>query len=186
VILHEVAHGAVALAFGDTTAKVAGRLTLNPLRHIDPFGTVILPAMLVLAGQPAFGWAKPVPVNPRALRDPRQQSLFVSLAGPATNIVLALAAAGVLAATSGADDTRRFVWAAGVVNVILAAFNLIPIPPLDGSAIVERVLPHRWWPPYLKFRQYSMGILLVLVLVIPGALSGVFEPALDLWNGLWS
>jgi Zn-dependent protease len=186
VILHEVSHGAVALMFGDDTAKKAGRLTLNPIRHVDPFGTIILPALLVFAGQPAFGWAKPVPVNPRALRNPRQQSLLVSLAGPAVNITIALLAAVVLASTTGVDDARRFVWAAGVVNVILAAFNLIPIPPLDGSAVVERLLPHRWWPSYLRFRQYSMGILLMLVLVVPGALTQVFDPALRLWNGLWT
>ena len=161
-------------------------MTLNPLRHIDPFGTVILPLMLVFAGQPAFGWAKPVPVNPRAMRDPRNHSLLTSLAGPATNIVLALVAGAVLAVTTGVDDPRRFVWAVGVINVVLAAFNLIPLPPLDGSAVVERLLPHRWWPPYLRLRQYSMGLLLVLVLVVPGALNGVFEPALDLWNSLWT
>jgi Zn-dependent protease len=186
VILHEVAHGALAFAFGDPTAKRAGRLTLNPLRHVDLFGTVLLPAMLVFAGQPAFGWAKPVPVNPRAMRDPRNHSLLVSLAGPATNVALALAAAAVLASTTGADDLRRFVWAVGVINVVLAAFNLIPLPPLDGSAVVERLLPHRWWPGYLRMRQYSMGLLLVLVLVVPGALNGVFEPALDIWNRLWT
>lgn len=161
-------------------------MTLNPLRHIDLFGTVILPLMLVFAGQPAFGWAKPVPVNPRAMRDPRNHSLLTSLAGPATNIVLALVAGAVLAVTTGVDGPRRFVWAVGVINVVLAAFNLIPLPPLDGSAVVERLLPHRWWPPYLRLRQYSMGLLLVLVLVVPGALNGVFEPALDLWNSLWT
>jgi Zn-dependent protease len=186
VILHEVSHGAVALLFGDETAKKAGRLTLNPIRHIDLFGTIILPLLLVSAGQPAFGWAKPVPVNPRALRNPRQQSLLVSLAGPAVNVMLALIAAAVLASTTGGDDLRRFVWAVGVINVVLAAFNLLPIPPLDGSAVIERLLPHRWWPSYLRLRQYSMGLLLLLVLVLPGALSRVFDPALRLWNGLWT
>ena len=184
IILHEISHGAVALAFGDETAKRAGRLSLNPIRHVDPFGTLLLPALLVFAGQPAFGWAKPVPVNPAALRNPRQQSLFVSLAGPAVNIVLMLLAALVLRSTTGDDDPRRFVAALGVVNVLLAAFNLIPIPPLDGSAVIERVLPRQWWPQWLRFRQYSMGILLVLVLVIPGALDWVFEPALDVWDSL--
>jgi Zn-dependent protease len=184
VILHEVSHGVVALLFGDDTAKRAGRLTLNPLRHIDPFGTIVLPAMLVLAGQPAFGWAKPVPVNPGALRNPRQQSLFVSLAGPATNITLAVLAAVALRVFQPAGDAFRALAAFGIVNVVLAAFNLIPIPPLDGSALIERVLPRQWWPSYLKFRQYSMGLLLVLVLVVPGALSRVFDPALELWSKL--
>ena len=175
----------MALFFGDETAKRAGRLTLNPIRHVDPFGTVILPAMLVFAGQPAFGWAKPVPVNPRALRNPRRQSLLVSLAGPAVNIVLAVLAAVVLRATTGDDDPRRFVVAVGVVNVVLAAFNLIPIPPLDGSALIERLLPTSWWPTWLRFRQYSMGLLLVLVLLVPGMLGKVFDPALELWDSLW-
>src|SRR5437762_6215828 len=101
VILHEISHGAVALAFGDDTAKRAGRLTLNPLAHVDPFGTVILPALLIFAGVPAFGYAKPVPVDLRKLRNPRQQGLLVSLAGPATNIALAVAGALALRATFG-------------------------------------------------------------------------------------
>jgi Zn-dependent protease len=179
-----VSHGVVALVFGDDTAKRAGRLTLNPIRHVDPFGTIVLPAMLVLAGQPAFGWAKPVPVNPRALRNPRQQSLFVSLAGPVTNITLAVLAAIALRVFQPGGDAFRALAAFGIVNVVLAAFNLIPIPPLDGSALIERVLPRQWWPSYLKFRQYSMGLLLLLGLVVPGALRRVFDPALDLWSKL--
>lgn len=196
VILHEVAHGAVALAFGDDTARRAGRLTLNPLKHVDPLGTVVLPAMLVLAGAPAFGWAKPVPVNPSRLRSPRQHSLVVSLAGPATNIVLALAAAsfvqlllphvGVVGGAYVTDGSvlARVVLSVGIVNVILAAFNLLPIPPLDGSAVIERFLPRSWWPGWLRFRQYSMGILLVLVLATPTVLDRVFLAALDLWERL--
>lgn len=192
VILHEVSHGAVALRYGDDTAQKAGRLTLNPVPHIDLFGTIVLPAILVLANAPPFGWAKPVPVNPRKLRDPRNHTVVVSLAGPAVNIALALVAALVLRWVRAdtallslyRDDASladRALFYLGAVNVILAVFNLIPLPPLDGSAVVERLLPARWWPGYLRMRQYSMGILLVLVLVLPGALDSLFDPALEAW-----
>lgn len=197
VILHEVSHGAAALAFGDDTAKRAGRLTLNPVRHVDPFGTVILPAVLVLAGAAPFGYARPVPVNPSRMRRPRDHGLATSLAGPGVNILLALVAALVfrvldpggegMAASAGLGELpviERVVFLFGVVNVVLAAFNLIPIPPLDGSAVIERLMPATWWPGYLRVRQYSMGILLVLVLLVPGALSRVFGPAIGLWTRL--
>jgi Zn-dependent protease len=193
VILHEVSHGVVALFYGDDTAKQAGRLTLNPLRHIDPFGTIILPAMLALSGLGAFGYAKPVPVQPNRLRNPRQHSLYVSLVGPLVNIVLALAA--VMAYRSFFESTRsggllfldpslagRAVFFFGLINVVLAVFNLLPIPPLDGSAMVERVLPERWWPAWLKVRKWSFGILLLLVLALPGALGTVFRPFIDLYS----
>jgi Zn-dependent protease len=187
IILHEVSHGAAALRFGDDTARRAGRLTLNPLAHIDPFGTIILPAMLVLTTGQGFGYAKPVPVNPRRMRDPRNHALLTSLAGPATNIVLALLAAAAFRMTVDVTTVRELsrwqeaLLLLGYLNVILAAFNLIPIPPLDGSAVIERLLPARLWPGYLRFRQYSMGILLILVLLAPGALSVVFDPATDFW-----
>jgi Zn-dependent protease len=184
IILHEVSHGVVANAFGDDTAKRAGRITLNPIKHIDPFGTVILPALLAFSGLPAFGWAKPVPVNPRRLRRPRQQSLYVSLAGPATNLILASFLAGVyrLWGVHTAGWFGDFVFVAGLLNVVLAFFNLLPIPPLDGSAMLERVLPDRWWPTYLRFRRYSMFLLLALMLLfIRGDTSPIFEPAWWLW-----
>ncbi len=195
VILHEVSHGVVALFYGDGTAKEAGRLTLNPVRHIDPFGTLLLPAMLALSGLGAFGYAKPVPVQPNRLRNPRQHSLYVSLVGPAVNIVLALLA--VVVYRSLFDPIRiggslffdpslpaRIVFYFGFINVILAVFNLLPIPPLDGSAMIERFLPQRWWPAWLKMQKWSMGILLLLVLALPGALSTVLRPALDLYARL--
>lgn len=188
VILHEVSHGAVALGLGDDTAKKAGRLTLNPVSHVDVFGTLILPAILVLAGAPPFGWAKPVPVNPSRLRSPRNHTVVVSLAGPAVNIALALVAALALRAVipdlgfRGRQPlTTELLINFGVVNVVLAVFNLIPIPPLDGSAVVERLLPARWWPGYLRVRQYSMALLLVLVLALPGALNRLFDPAIEGW-----
>ena len=198
VMLHEVSHGVVALWFGDDTAKRAGRLTLNPIAHIDPFGTILLPLLLALAGPGAFGYAKPVPVNVRKLRNPRQHSLYVSLAGPATN--LALAAFGVTALRAWYPSSARFIvafqqydlrdvtghiplvprllfWFA-LVNVILAVFNLLPIPPLDGSALVERVLPTSWWPAWLKFRQWGFLVLLV-VIFYTGILDHVFTPAIQ-------
>lgn len=194
VILHEVSHGVVANHFGDDTAKRAGRLTLNPLAHIDPFGTVVLPVILSLSGFGAFGYAKPVPVAVGRLRNPRQHSLYVSLVGPAVNVVIAVAAAVALRLWFSADvggmrvipDSAgaRALYFTGIINVILAAFNLIPLPPLDGSAVVERLLPARWWPTWLKVRQWSMGVLILLVLLVPSALDLVFGPAIDLWGRL--
>ncbi|HEX9683742.1 MAG TPA: site-2 protease family protein [Acidimicrobiales bacterium] len=181
VILHEIAHGLTAYRFGDPTARNAGRLTLNPLRHLDPFGSIILPAILAFSSFGIFGYAKPVPVNPRLMRHPRNHSLLVSLAGPAANIVIAVMAAGVTRLLTP-ESTPWFVAVyVGFVNSILAAFNLLPIPPLDGSAIVERLLPRPWWPAWLRLRRYSMGLLLIFLLAVPGVLSPVFEGAIGLW-----
>lgn len=207
VILHEISHGALALVFGDDTAQKAGRLTLNPIPHIDPLGTIIVPAIAAFSGFGAFGWAKPVPVRPHRLRSPRNHGLLVSLAGPAVNIVLALIAAGVLrffrpAHTAGLVSQYfqgadlgplapslfdQIVFVVGLVNVILAAFNLIPLPPLDGSAIIERFLPKRWFAGWLRMRNYSMGVLLIVVFLLGPQLSRlVFVPAIDLWSRLLS
>jgi Zn-dependent protease len=180
-----VSHGAVAYAFGDDTAKRAGRITLNPIRHVDPFGTLILPGLLALSGLPAFGWAKPVPVNAHRLRRPRQQALYVSLAGPATNLVLASVCALVIHLWTGAPEGRLalFVYVAGLLNIVLAVFNLLPIPPLDGSAILERFLPDRWRPGYYRFRRYSMFVLLGLLLLFAGRGDNpIFRPAVWLWD----
>lgn len=207
IILHEVSHGAVALAFGDDTAQKAGRLTLNPARHVDPIGTLVLPGVLVLVGAAPIGYAKPVPVRPARLRHPRNHGLLVSLAGPAVNIVIALVAALALSTVISSDLrlvlstssesvlplyvrfgdpslTERILFWLGYANVLLAAFNLIPIPPLDGSAVVERLLPAKWWPGYLRLRQYSMLILLAVVFLAPELITRVFAPALRAWEGL--
>jgi Zn-dependent protease len=196
IILHEISHGVVALWFGDDTAKRAGRLTLNPIPHIDPFGTLILPAVLTLAGAGAFGYAKPVPVNVGRLRHPRNEGLLVSLAGPVTNILLALASVVWLRYVrpqalldiglfgDRAPLVDRIIFDLGYINVILATFNLLPLPPLDGSAIVERLLPRAWWPGWLKLRQFAMPALLIVVLLLPGELNRVFTPALHLWDRL--
>jgi Zn-dependent protease len=192
IILHEISHGVVAMWFGDDTAKRAGRLTLNPIKHIDPFGTLVLPVLLSLGGFGAFGYAKPVPVSPARLRHPRNDGLLVSLAGPATNMALAAASVvwlgfvhrpAFLSRSSLAFGPLavRIPMLFGYINVVLAAFNLLPVPPLDGSAVVERALPKSWWPAWVSFRQYSMPILVLVVLLRPGALSRVFTPVLNLW-----
>lgn len=193
IILHEVSHGVVALWLGDDTAQKAGRLTLNPIKHVDPFGTIILPFLMSLSGLGAFGYAKPVPVNVRKLRNPRQHSLYVSLAGPLVNIALAIFAIVLFRITGPSvvlvdryglpfgSRIARYAFMLGFLNTLLAVFNLLPIPPLDGSAMIERVLPHDWWPTWLRFRQYGFGLLLLLFFVIPGALDRVFNPAIDLW-----
>jgi Zn-dependent protease len=167
LILHEISHGWVALAFGDDTAKRAGRLSLKPVRHVDPIGTLLVPAIMVLSGWGFFGWAKPVPVTVGRLRSPRNQGVLVSLAGPFTNIVLA-ALSGllfyVLYVAGGPHGgtlslTGTVIFDIGLVNLWVAFFNLIPIPPLDGSALLERLLPGAWWPQYLRIRPYGLPII---------------------------
>jgi Zn-dependent protease len=177
VMLHEVAHGVVALWCGDDTAKRAGRITLNPVRHVTALGTIIVPIITVLAGIGWFGWAKPVPVNVSRLRSPRNQGVLVALAGPLTNIVLAAVfgavfyfAFGLRAHTPvytpfsplGAlhSTGARIVFYAGFINLWVACFNLIPVPPLDGSAVIERLLPGSWWPGYLRIRPYGMFVII--------------------------
>lgn len=203
IILHELSHGVAALAFGDDTAKRAGRLTLNPIKHVDPIGTLVLPGVLALAGLGAFGYAKPVPISPGRMRSPRNNSLVVSLAGPVTNLVLAGISILVLrylrpAGTAQTIDTLisygglgsvgivdQLLYLLGFLNVTLAVFNLIPLPPLDGSAVVERLLPPSAWPTWLKVRQYAMPVLLVVVLLNPGGFLGhVFGPAERAWAHL--
>jgi Zn-dependent protease len=188
VILHEISHGVVALWFGDRTAKEAGRLTLNPIPHIDPFGSIILPAMGALTGIPILAWAKPVPVNPARMRKPRRDLVYVSLAGPATNLSLMVVSA--LAARTlyeNADPVQlydqlplgiRVLFSFAVVNLFLGLFNLLPIPPLDGSALLERLLPAAWLPQWHKFRPYGFLVLFLLVFST-GVISEFLDPFLD-------
>jgi Zn-dependent protease len=169
VVLHEVSHGYVAYLFGDPTAKEQGRLTLNPLKHIDPFGTVILPLLFLWSGLPAFGYAKPVPVNFSRLRDPRRQALYVSLVGPFVNV--ALSAVGYVMCELSLhvfhnEPLLQLGFSFGIVNLILAVFNLLPIPPLDGSAIIERFIPTRKLPGYYRFRAYALPLVFVFILII--------------------
>jgi Zn-dependent protease len=173
ITFHEAAHGFVAHALGDNTAWERGRVTFNPLKHIDPFGTLILPAMLLLAHSPfLFGYAKPVPVNFRALRHPRIDMVWVALAGPATNIILALAAAlafhGLSLVPAGAaqwlaDNLRNAL----VINVVLAVFNMLPIPPLDGGRVAVGLLPRVLAGPLARLEPYGMLILIALLMLLP-------------------
>ena len=191
IILHEISHGVVALWFGDDTAKRAGRLTLNPIPHIDPFGSIILPALGALAHVPVIGWAKPVPVNPNRLRS-RRDMLLVSLAGPATNLSLMLVAALVARTLYKPRFDVFYIRLADLslpvlialvfaqVNLFLGVLNLLPIPPLDGSALLERVLPREWLPRWYRFRPY--GILVLFVLVFYVGLGPVLDPFLRRLN----
>jgi Zn-dependent protease len=188
VILHEISHGVVALWFGDRTAKEAGRVTLNPVPHIDPFGSIVLPAMGAITGLPVLAWAKPVPVNPSRLRHPRRDMLFVSLAGPATNLVLMVTAAiGAKVLYENGPQVltyeqlpleTRILFSFAVVNLFLGLFNLLPIPPLDGSALLERALPVHWLPNWYKFRPYGFLVLFLLVFST-GVISEFLNPFLE-------
>jgi Zn-dependent protease len=171
IIVHEIAHGVVAFWNGDDTAKLAGRLTLNPLPHIDPLGSVILPALAVFSGLPAFGWAKPVPVNPVKLRNRRRDMLLVGLAGPGTNLLLmavfAVVARVALDGQNPFDDAAPLLgvilFFAASANLFLAVFNLLPIPPLDGASLLERVVPARHLGVYYRVAPYGMLIIFGLV-----------------------
>ena len=172
IVFHEVAHGWAALALGDTTAKERRRLTLNPIRHADPVGTVLVPGALALFGGPIFGWAKPVPVNKWRLRNPRYGMMAVAAAGPGTNFALALLAAialGLMGRGMTVAPTGAMEWAflglnyMILINLFLALFNLLPIPPFDGSHIVEGLLPRQWAAAYEKLRPIGMVLLVLLI-----------------------
>ncbi len=184
VVLHEIAHGWVADRFGDPTARNAGRISLNPIRHVDPFGTLVLPIMLAMTAPFVVGYAKPVPVQPANLRNPRLHMLLVAFAGPASNFAIALAAIAAFRVIRPEDQsTLWFVLAlTSVVNVVLGIFNLLPIPPLDGSAIIEFVLPTRWLPGWFRVRRYSFVLLLGFFLFFRSSLDPIFEWAVDLWR----
>lgn len=182
LVVHESAHAFVAYLLGDRTAREQGRISLNPLNHIDPFGTVALPLLMLLAGGPVFAFAKPVPVYLGNLRHPKRDEVLVSLAGPASNLLLAVLAALIMRGVGTADATAGmgevapghlvyFLYIAIFMNLSLCFFNLIPLPPLDGSSILVPFLRGRALEQYYKVQRYSMPILLTVLYLLPMVLN---------------
>ena len=178
ITVHEVAHGWVAKRCGDKTAWMLGRLTLNPIKHIDPIGTILVPGILLISFTGfIFGWAKPVPVISRNLKNPKRDMAYVAAAGPIANILMALgwaliARIGVLIETEFVSLPLIYMGVAGIsINLVLALINLLPIPPLDGSRILASLLPNRWAWRYNQFERY--GFILLLLLLVTGSLGAV-------------
>lgn len=177
IVFHEVAHGYVAWKLGDPTARQARRLTLNPLAHVDLVGSIILPAMLMFMNSPVlFGWAKPVPFNPSYFRDPRQGIMLVGAAGPVVNFVLAILSALLFRLLGPLSSLLAlFLVYLCITNIVLGVFNLIPIPPLDGSRVVMGFLPEPWVRPYLRLEPF--GFIIIFGLLSLGVLNQVINPA---------
>ena len=199
---HEFAHAWTGWKCGDDTARLQGRLSLNPIVHIDPVGTVLLPLLMIFlptgVGRFIIGWAKPVPVNTARLRSPRNQSVIVSLTGPLTNFALAAALGGIFVATTPAV-IRQFVYQVGVypptlgeqilfiggiANIILGLFNLIPCPPLDGAALLERLLPARVLPEYYQLQPFLMFLPFLLILIFHNQWAELLGHVINWWSGL--
>lgn len=191
ISLHEVAHGWVASWFGDQTARLSGRLSLNPLKHIDPIGTVLVPLLMLMVSNFIFGWAKPVPVDPRNLHHPRRDMAIVALAGPIANFLMALFWAAI--AKSGVSlEMQGNAWAgvplsymggAGImINIVLLVLNLIPLPPLDGGKVLSSLLPRRAAYYLSQLEPYSF--LILIVLIFSGALNIVMGPLVYFFIGL--
>ena len=183
VVLHEVAHGWVANKLGDDTARWMGRLTLNPIKHIDPIGTILVPILLLVVHSPfLFGYAKPVPINFRKLNRPKQDMVWVALAGPVTNLLLALASAVLLYGMARLPVTM--LWLAGpvgamcqasiIINMVLCIFNLLPLPPLDGGRVAVGLLPGP--AAYRLSRLEPYGFIIIVVLLLSGVLQSVIGP----------
>jgi len=188
IVIHEISHGFIAEYFGDNTARNAGRLTLNPLKHLDLFGSIILPAFLLLthAGF-LFGWAKPVPYNPNNLRDRKWGTVAVAVAGVLANFLLAVVFGIIIRLTSDMTLPPSFYFitsAIVIVNLSLAIFNLIPIPPLDGSKILFSFLPERAFSFILTYEQYSLILLLVFIVFFSNYLYPILALLFHLITGL--
>ena len=179
IVFHEMAHGFAAWRLGDPTAKRQGRLSVNPLNHIDPFGTVILPGIMMLAGGPVFGYAKPVPYNPSYFKNPKTGDVIVGLAGPLANLLMAVLAAVVswlLYPTAQSlvlgNEVFLYFYALflpmfALINLYLMFFNLIPIPPLDGSSIIALFVPRKYMRQYYQVQRYAFPILMVVLVLLP-------------------
>ena len=179
ITVHEAAHGYVARYFGDMTAQEQGRITLNPLRHIDPVGTILVPAVTLVLGGILFGWAKPVPVNFSRLRSPKKDMLWVAAAGPASNLVMAIFWVLVIkfsmVVQSGFSEALAYMGAVGImINLVLMVLNLIPLPPLDGGRIAVSLLPNRLALQYAKVERY--GFFILIALLFTGILSKIMNP----------
>ena len=183
ITLHEAAHGYVAKLFGDRTAEMLGRVTLNPIRHVDPVGTVLLPGAMLLLGSPfIFGWAKPVPVNFNNLRHPKRDMIWVAGAGPGSNFVQALVWAMVFVAATGTGalgsvGLAKMAQIGLMANLVLMALNLLPIPPLDGGRILMGVLPGP--ASYSLSRLEPYGLFIVVLLLVTGVLDSMMRPLID-------
>jgi Zn-dependent protease len=189
ITLHEAAHGYAALMFGDDTAKRARRLTLNPVNHIDPFGTLILPGILMLTGAPfLFGYAKPVPVNFRALKNPKRDMIWVAAAGPGTNIVLAVISAFLIhAIVLAPDSAQEWIFLnlqnSIAINLVLAVFNMIPLPPLDGGRVAVGILPDGPARKLASVERYGILILLGVLFLLP-MVSGALGMPISIFQSL--
>jgi len=184
VVIHEMAHAYAADALGDPTAREAGRLSPNPLRHVDPVGSVAVPLVMAVALPFIVAWARPVPVVVGNLRRPRLHSLWVALAGPAPNVATAAPAIAIFRLLPPDQHSSWWVILAlvTIVNVVLAVYNLLPIPPLDGSAVVEFLLPRTWLPRWHRVRPFSILLLVALLIAGRRHLDGMLDWAVDLWR----